>query len=621
MAVVTALGLLSGVLVRRQWRIKRQQSMERANAKLWQTDPHSAYLEKTWEHPAGDEEQATHVLYNVPESPPQEPQPSAPDAPADGPTSPGTAPMPLPAHDDDVRFPHAIAEQAQRPSVQWTRNTIPASLQSGTGASPRGQPASFKNKLSLSRSLSRSLSPTRSRMPSIRLSSPHHSRPYNRRSMLARLPSNFRSARPSRRVSPSSQDGDSIGMPEGEIPMARRIERGQTRFQYDSSSYGSSHGGIDWDEYIVEPDTADVAVPAPAVLAAPREPVDPDQFLHERIAAWQETSVNADAPGEHDEVPELPMPLGAGPLQRSKTQSTVQSSYSRASEEEYTNPYMQQQPAQLMRIPSIRPQFAAETTLESWLADEDPRVSDASSTDRGSGLFTEVEFATAAGESASEAHSLPRDMLAVPSPDRLAPVGGARTSLYAPRTPSPLGMHTTTSVQPYEPSMSSRSSFPASARMSNDSPRDWKHHSNTTASTELTWADESSAAADGSPGAALVKLERERSLRQAAADRVAQANKAWGVGQQDAKPPQERVLLPKTHNYAPHTHAMPGRFSMESSSASSESVRTEDGPLALDPLGTPALGSPLQTIQAYFDQPSGEKHDTSLWAEGHAIYT
>ena len=434
MTVVVVLGVTAGVLVRRHWQKERQLSMDRAQGQLWHTDPHSSYLEKTWAYPTGDEEHTAHILYNVPESPTpfasdaqnasvHPGHPGLPDLPEEG-VSPRTVPGPLPMmsmHEDDVRFPHAIAEQAQRPSVQWTRSTVPASLQSGNGtapAPPQSRSASLRDKLSLSRSLSRS----RSRMASIRLGSPTNQRSGNRRSVLSRFPSTFRSPRHSRRVTPSSQEEGSIGMPERDIPMARRIERGQTRFQYDSSSYGSSPdaGDGDWDEFIMDPAATEIAMPAPAVLAAPRDAeAHPDLFLRERISAWQESSVNAGVPGDEDvdAVPELRSHTHPAPLRRSTTQSTVQSAYSRASgdeaDEELTNPYLQRS-SQLMRIPSIRPQFAAETTLESWLTAEDPRVAQPSSSGHSSGLFAEVEFATAAGDSAmSESHTTPRDSLVV----------------------------------------------------------------------------------------------------------------------------------------------------------------------------------------------------------------
>ena len=615
--VVVSLGLLTGVLIRRHWRKERQRSMDRANTKLWQADPNATYLEKTYEHPVDDEERMAHVLYNVPEA--SHSTEEGQTQPPAGDVSPRTMPRPLPT-DDDVRFPSApIAEQAQQPSVQWTRSTVPAALRSGAQPPPQSRQASSKYKLPLSRS--------RSRMLSMRLGSPRNSWVSHRRSVLSRFPSQFRSARSSRRVSPDSQYEGSIGHPDGSIPMARRIGRNETRFQYDSSSYASSPR-VEWDDYnpepettyMAEPQTADVpvpapAVPAPAVLAPQREPEDREAFLQARIAAWQETSLNAGSPNEaeEDELPELPA-LKTAPLQRSATQSTVQSAYSHASGEDLVNPYMERE-SSLVRIPSIRPQFAAETTLESWLGPDDPRHVAASSAGHDSGLFGEVEFATAHGSS-SEAHSAaPSTTHAMPGMLSVPPVpvraAAPAEQPYAPRTPSPLGMHLVPAATPhgaYAPSSSSRSSFPASARMSNDLPRSWKHNSNATASTEITWAEDASLANDGSPGAALVKLERERSLRSAAADRVAQANKAWGV---DAPEPAraERVLLPVQ---GPRT--MPsGRASPGSSSASSESVATNTAEthVHLSPIdaGSPLLASPLQTMQAWFNIPSSDKAD------------
>ena len=69
---------------------------------------------------------------------------------------------------------------------------------------------------------------------------------------------------------------------------------------------------------------------------------------------------------------------------------------------------------------------------------------------------------------------------------------------------------------------------------------------------------------------------------------------------------------------------MPGRFSTASSHTSSESdsVSTEEGATHLSPLGTPVLGSPLQTIQAYFNHvpATGDKLDAvPFWTEDGVV--
>ncbi|WFD43567.1 hypothetical protein MPSI1_002230 [Malassezia psittaci] len=666
---VVALGLTMGVMIRRHWRLKRQRSLDRANLKIWHTDPYSSYLEKTWTHPTGDEENAPHYLYNIPESPAQLPSDVSITAtpsgrPASNPVSPTTmqvgkpnsraaeesvsprtktGPMPLlPVQDnDDVRFPAAVSEQAQRPSVQWMRNTLPASLQSGSGDDTSGEirSGSFKNKMSLSRSISR--------MQSIRLGSPNNTRNGNRRSVLSRFPSSFRSNRPSRRVTPNSQEEGSIGTPDGQIPMARRIARGQSRFRNDSSSYGSSYGAGDWDEFIIDPAAiTEIAVPEPAVLADHRDASTASQYLHERIAAWQESSIDA---GILNESPvaktELSTKMQPSQPQRSATQSTVQSNYSRASANEQSSVNaVPARSSQLLRIPSIRPEFMAETTLDSWLIAEDPRIQAPSSSGHSSGLFAEVEFATANSESAppSEVMSHARDSIMsttlnakptnanqAPASNTLAaPVSVAvkRLSAHAPRTPSPLGLNNVSQPQPYEASLSSRSSFPASARMSNDLPGNWKHHSNTTASTQLTWPDEASALAEEDPGVALVKLQREPSTRQVAADRVAEANKAWASRLDTELLNKKPEVIPQIQSGPKQTtpnsrSAMPGRFSMESSDLSStDSVHTEEGVDALSPLATPALGSPITMMQAYFHHDNSQKMDgVSFWSEPSAV--
>ena len=78
--------------------------------------------------------------------------------------------------------------------------------------------------------------------------------------------------------------------------MARRIQRKEQRFQYDSSSYSSSVATPEdgWNM----PETDSIMPPHPAMLKSEQE--HENDKLHERIKEWQEQSIVADAPESED---------------------------------------------------------------------------------------------------------------------------------------------------------------------------------------------------------------------------------------------------------------------------------------------------------------------------------
>ena len=138
-------------------------------------------------------------------------------------------------------------------------------------------------------------------------------------------------------------------MPEDQIPMARRIQRKEQRFQYDSSSYSSS---VATPEGCL-PESEAMMPPPPAMLKSdsPRN----KEALFDRIMAWQETSavnVSPDSDEAHSDIADLPSPSkwrhDKPRLQRQVTQSSM---YSMGSESmcshttisDVINPYMQSQ--------------------------------------------------------------------------------------------------------------------------------------------------------------------------------------------------------------------------------------------------------------------------------------
>ncbi|WFD20598.1 DNA-3-methyladenine glycosylase II [Malassezia caprae] len=534
MLVICALGLLSGYLVRRHWLVKREQSLQQARLQTWYPMANSVNSFSDEIKPKDE----VITLYQVPDtqvSTPAALRPGAfvtpPHAALIPPTPQTNTPSkvgPTSSFEDSVHFPKHVSTEAPSSSVSLE---MPSLLRSTSqDAVPRTQ--SFRNKLNLPQSLSPK--------SSIRQASQRYSR--LSQGMLSRLPSHFRSHRSSRRV--SLESGESIGMPEKEIPMVRRLTRKEPRFQYDSSSYSSSVGTPEdcCDTPVDGLSTA--LMPPPPALLKPAES-EPNDMLQQRIRAWQESSMNAALPEEDDDVSlvaDLPSlsqyRSNRAALRRQDRRSSVHSAgsesvYTQTTMSEVLQPYMSMEPTHLTRIPSIRPQFMAETSLESWLGPEDPQLSHTAQTpeseERGANLFAEVPMVVSTDV---EASSAPQRMsqatelslsLATPSPKALS----ARVSPYAPRTPSPLGrtastramvptnstpsapvpttevqlylapMNDTTSqpqMTSYATSNSSRSSFPSSVRFSNEISPKWKHSSHTTVSTEITWVENQSAA-------------------------------------------------------------------------------------------------------------------------------
>ena len=532
MLVICALGLVSGYLVRRSWLPKREQSLKQARLQTWYPLTNSEH--SLAKKPRPDEEIIT--LYQVPDTQATTPAILRPGSYVSPPRTAVVPAAPPPAitpskinsassFEDSVRFPKHVSAEAPSSSVSLEMPSMQRSA--SQHAVPRTQ--SLRNKLNLPHSLSPK--------SSIRQASQRYSR--LSQGMLSRLPSHFRSHRSSRPV--SLESGESLGMPEKEIPMVRRLTRKEPRFQYDSSSYSSSVcTPEDGCEAPVD-GLSTVLTPPPLALLKPEES-EPSDMLQQRVRAWQESSMNASPPEEDDAVSlvaELPSlsqyRSNRAALRRQDTRSSVHSTgsesvYTHTTMSEVLQPYMSTEPAPLTRIPSIRPQFMAETTLENWLGPEDPPLADTAQTpeseERGASLFAEVPMvAPTDAEAASASYRASQATeLSLPLPTPSPQARPARASPYAPRTPSPLGHPAltqdpapfastpsapTTDVQlclapmndtPTQPQMtsyatsnSSRSSFPSSVRFSNEISPNWKHNSHTTVSTEITWVENHSA--------------------------------------------------------------------------------------------------------------------------------
>lgn len=640
MLVITGLGLLTGYLIKRHWITQRKKSFKRANAQLWQPTE----LEKGCSFV--EPENTDHLLYNIPC--PQEviTQPATPCivkevephsdvAQVPGPAATAMSPLfSLPSSPvDDLRFPAAVAEHAAQISQQ------PLERHTTMRADSSDANHSFTRNLSL-----RFAFPTtRSRVT--RSQSHRHSR--LSQSMLSHIPSRLRSTRSSRQI--SSDSGHSIGAPDSQLPMARRIERNQPRFQYDSSSYSSSILTGENDEAVMTPQ--DVISPPPPALLAPEE----HKQLYERIFAWQESSQQAIGVGDKDYA----TPLSGIQEHRSPSISSERSSlYSRPTASEMHNPYMGAG-SQLMRIPSIRPQFAAETSLESWLGTEDPRTTLDRQPSR-SDLFGEVPMGGDENLLAEEPTiSVQRATPDGPDAPQQAPKLATAASVddarlepislrYAPRTPSPLGLHSTTltALERYESATtsSSRSSFPSSARMSGDMSNYWKHHSGTTVGTELTWVDEEEvpAAKEEAPvprplssggrddGAQPTNGNRNVSLPDiehvgyafdpTELDKPHNAVQWPASSNHDAhraddayttpvnmRPPSSQALIAPRSSLAESTMASGTSLTRQSSSASSASVRTFETEVHAH--ADTLLSSPMETIVAWYRETSDKPTD------------
>lgn len=574
------------------------------------------------------------------------------------PTKAGTPAPLLPIHSPSPTKPPKFA--LPRPSLDTEnlpiqdRGSMPTTQSPTSSSVFRSQTLSSKYKLNLSRASVRNASLRYSRMS---------------QNVLSRLPSHFRSNRSSRQI--SLESGESLGMPEDQIPMARRIQRKEQRFQYDSSSYSSSvatpEGGL--------PDTDTVMPPPPAMLKSdsPRN----KEALFDRIMAWQETSAMSASPDSdeaHSDIADLPSPSkwrnDKPRLQRQVTQSSMysmgsESMCSHTTMSDVINPYMQSQPhTPLLRIPSIRPQFMAETSLESWLGPEDPRRT----AKDGQGmapspttLFREVPMAAPevpANESVS-VHTAPSmhgtqsehqrtsvRLLAppeTPSPKRVSLAStdtkGTPTAdvpiFLCPADKDPLPQQTS-----YAPSSSSRSSYRSSARFSGYSPQHWKHLSNETAGTEITWVEEAeeeeaelkAKAAEPSPRSPNHSPDQPQNLHinmdtgpmrathnpaarrdVSAATMIEAMGYAYDPTDLDSDVYAQTPRIPSARHSTvplPPSRSPPHRNVHSSSpeSADSDSVATErDSHPAPSPMSQNAIvGSPMQTMQAWF-QISGEK--------------
>lgn len=663
MLVICALGLLSGYLVRRHWLAKREESLQRTRLQTWYPVQSSMHVPK-----ADEEKVETVTLYQVPDMPVTTPANLRPGAFSSVPpprhaalpvTPPAKAAPPkldVSSSLEDSTPSHVPAPSTDLPSVAMQRSASPQIV-------PRTQ--SFRNKLHLSHSLSPK--------SSIRQASQRYSR--LSQGMLSRFPSHFRSHRSSRAV--SLESGESIGMPENQIPTARRLTRKEPRFQYDSSSYSSSVGTPEDGCDVRTHGISSPVMPPPPALLKPEEATSND-MLQERIRAWQESSRDA-APPEEDDAISLVAELPSLTQYRSnraalRRQDTRSSAHSAGSESVYTQttmsevlqPYLSMEPSQLTRIPSIRPQFMAETSLESWLGPEDPKLASSAQTpepeERGASLFGEVPMVVSNDreEASTPQRSSQASELSLSQPGPSPQALTAPISPYAPRTPSPLGRYApakakvpiastpsapapTTDVQlylapmndtptqpqlaSYATSNSSRSSFPSSARFSNEIVPNWKHNSHTTMSTDITWVESQSAASKDREAADSPRPSEGHSpahLRvpeTAAVAPLSMGNvpdwqglrsvsgvscvEAMGYAFDDPSDIDHAMLT----GYVPHSPVTKGRRALPTppsrasscrSSVLAHSITTETGHACHGPGSPISLSSPMQTMQAWF---------------------
>lgn len=387
------------------------------------------------------------------------------------------------------------------------------------------------------------------------------------RSVLPRISSNFRRGdrrRDNRRGSGVS-DSDSIGAPDRELPMACR-RKNQGRFACDTSSYSEASGTpIPFEEGEEEvhaagaQEPAELMPPPPAVVAHERVADEKDENeLHSRILAWQERSLDADAQQAERSTPQG---LERGPGSWRRTGSRLApsrrgtahsgrsagalSAASHGSLGELINPYFAAANDGLVRAPSIRPQFMAETTLESWANDEDPRkqvptIARQSPQDKGP-LFGEVEFAqrNSMFDEAGEGDENETKRWSAECNSLLAPVN-TQLQLDPWRTGNEGYAHT----------VSSGSSQRASGLLASDTQSNSKHTSFNTVSTELTYPTEGTAQHVSEKGSnSGESADSSARLSDNMADRVAKANAAWGVGSAPRLPepriPADEPLFPQ----------------------------------------------------------------------------
>lgn len=429
------------------------------------------------------------------------------------------------------------------------------------------------------------------------------------RDMLRHIPTLRSLGRPSRSSSAESIHADDSG----KILMARRIAKRESRFTYDASSSSEREDAL-W-EATDEPENADVvqvptiAVPEPAVLPAE----EPDRSSHDalcaRIVEWRAQSEQE----FHIAEPEPAAHVSESP---GSSHSSTNSALSHSTLEHVIGPYFGTQENGLVRAPTIRPQFAAETSLDSWLVHEDPRQpTPTPSSEGGPGLFGEVDFASTQGTSEAHGH------LEVPGADSW------RMSSVCDQLLTPVSVNLRLNDLPAS-SPGARRSYMSPSSTSRSSLR-MSHSKHGSLSTDITFPSEDS-------GAAVPEKDESRRLSGNTADRIARANRDWGIGNMLPQIPQgpdsvhddeseavgyaidpteEDLGFESMPNELRNSRVLYGS-SHSRSSASSDSCSTHEAPMSCgvepDALhnGSKDTGAPVSPWLA---------HEPGAWAAVHAF--
>lgn len=488
----------------------------------------------------------------------------------------------VPTTESDVRYPVAVSEHANNPpEIQTTpRHSLRAKVVRHASSG---------------------------RLPSLlrhgkELGSRH-------RDMLRHIPTLRSLGRPSRSSSAESIHADDSG----KILMTRRIAKRESRFTYDASSSSEREDAL-W-EAPDEPEGDDVvhmptiAVPEPAVLPAE----EPDRSSHDalcaRIVEWRAQS---------EQEFHIPEPEPAAHVSESPGSShlSTNSALSHSTLEHVIGPYFGTQENGLVRAPTIRPQFAAETSLDSWLVHEDPRQpTPTPSSENGAGLFGEVDFASTQGTSEAHGH------LEVPGTDSW------RMSSVCDQLLTPVSVNLRLNDLPVS-SLSARQSYMSPSSTSRSSLR-MSHSKHGSLSTDITFPSEDS-------GAAVPEKDESRRLSGNTADRIARANRDWGIGNMLPQIPQgpdsdhedeseavgyaidpteEDLGFDSMPNELRNSRVLYGS-SHSRSSASSDSCSTHEAPMSCgvdaDALhnGSKDTGAPVSPWLA---------HEPGAWAAVHAF--
>lgn len=380
MLVISALGWWSGRLLQRYWLQQREASWNRARI-------HAGLLSHKMpdsEYDGLSTKNVMDMLYGRSSHAPSMHEPERPPTAMTRSPTKKTRPMSLPptaSSMEGLHASHGDAATAMEPLV--TIPTVPEEnhrLSRGPseptshhsvsfedhGMNETSSPAlqtrtSLRAKFSLSRG-----PPLTLREKSQRLS----------QGMLSRFPSQFRSARNSRRL--SQESGESIGMPDHKLPMARRLPRKERRFQYDSSSYASSMMGKE-DERASAPAPQQELVASPAPVMLPSRESPSDELLHARIKAWQESSIEADVP---EDAQMLSSATPYGPTSHTEAPAALGRSLTRSSARSAASAYSTADPNDMAAgaaptLPSVLPPLSATADLENWLRWESPLADDA----------------------------------------------------------------------------------------------------------------------------------------------------------------------------------------------------------------------------------------------------